>query len=705
MSFMEHVREEVAGAGLCIWLLGEFRVAVAGELVPTSAWRRSKARSVVKLLSLAPGHRLHREQLMEHLWSDLDPEAAGANLRNALHFARGALGPSAVRVNNEIVRLDAAALWVDVDAFEHAARHGDVAAALDLYTDDLLLEDRFEPWCEGRRQQLRSQACQLLLERSRELERDGAHRDAAAALERLLVLDPLSEAGHCSLMRLHALAGRRHAALQLYRQLEDRLSTDLGVSPSDEALRLRDEILAGELSADDQTSEAPAAAEAQSVRLDEERKLVTVVVVELGNGQSNAGDGGDAKAPSPSPERIRGDLDAAAARAEEILLRWGGQSERQVGGVVVAVFGAPSAGERDVEHALRAALEVVAQAAGPVRIGVDTGLIVAPTGLAGGLRRIAGEPLATANRLHELADAGAIVASERTCRAARDGFVFGERKRLLSAPGTAPLDAHRVVAVRPSGASVTPVLPMIGRDAQLDAVLGVFAGVAGEGRPHLLTIVGNAGVGKSRLVVEVLAAVATRWPGTAVRRGRCVSFGDGVTYWALGEILRETCGIEIGEPTATVRTRLQERLGVLLQPLRLPDRDVKITIAALAATAGIDVGEGSLGQFRPEAVADELGRAWSRFAAALASTRPAILVIEDAHWADDQLLDTLERMVGRVQAPLLVLATARTELLETHPRFGARSQAASVISLPPLPASAGRELFDGLAAAQGLDDS
>ena len=696
MCCVGKVAIEPANADLSIWLLGDFRVAVDGHDVPAAAWRRSKARVMVKLLALAPGHRLHREQLMDSLWPDLDPEAASANLRKALHFARGALGADALRVNSEIVRLDAANLWVDVDAFEDAVRAGNTAAALALYADDLLLEDRFEPWCERRRDQLRTIAAQLLLDQSLELEQRGAFPDGIAALERLITLEPLSEAGHCGLIRLHALSGRRDVALRWFRQLEDRLRDELGVEPGDEARRLRDEILAGVFAREGPTPRDDDDIESASARLDEERKLVTIVVAELGGGQA------------ANPERIRSELDAAANGAADIFRRWGGRPERQIGGSVVAVFGVPSAGERDAERAIRAALEVAEQATVSVRLGVDTGVVVAPAALEGGLRTVAGEAFEIAGRLRELAPAGGILASERTCRTVRDMFEFGEREDLQLMAGTSPTSdhrdvaAHRVLATRPSSVA-RPPLPMVGRQAQLDAVLGVFGDVAANGRPHLLSLVGNAGIGKSRLVAEILPTVADRWPGTVVRRGRCLSFGDGVTYWALAEILRETCGIALGEPAATATARLVERLGELLAPLGLSDRDVAVTIAALAATAGIDVAEGGLGPYRPEVIADELRRAWSRFAAALASAGPALLVIEDVHWADDQLLDTLERIVARAQVPLMVLVTARPELLDAFPGFGGRSEAASVISLPPLAAGSSRELFDVLAAEQGLD--
>jgi DNA-binding SARP family transcriptional activator len=676
-----------AHAELRIWLLGEFRVATGGNEVPTAAWSRSSSRSLVKLLALAPGHHLHREQLMDWLWPDLPPDAASSNLRKAIHFARRAIGTSAVCVSNEVVRLEAGALWVDVDAFEAAAQAGDTAVALGLYTDDLLLEDRFEPWCERRRDQLRAVAAELLLEQSNELEGRGDHRGAIAALERLIALEPLNEAGHCGLIRLHAIAGRRHTALGWYRQLEDRLGVELGVAPGDAARRLRDEILAGDLAVESTPPDAAApGVEASSVRLEEEHKLVTVVVVELGGGSNGA--------PSTDTER-----------AAHILGRWGGRAERQIGGTVVAMFGVPSAGERDAERALHAALEVVGQATVPVRIGVDTGVVVAPAALEGGLHGVAGEVVEIAGRLRELAAAGTILASERTCRATRDVFDVGVPEELRLAAGTAPITAHRVVAARRPEGRVHSRLPMVGRDAQLDAVLGVFREVVATGRPHLLTIVGNAGIGKSRLVAEVVRVVGEHWPRTVVRSGRCLSFGDGVTYWALGEILRETCGIAIGEPTSSTNTRLEERLRAVLAPLGLPDRDVVATIAALAATIGIDLADGRFGQLPPKAVADELARAWPRFAAALAAAGPALLVIEDVHWADDQLLDMLERMVARAVFPLMIVATARPEVFDAHPAFGARSQAASVISLPPLALDTSRELLDGLAAARGLDET
>jgi DNA-binding SARP family transcriptional activator len=176
-----------------IWLLGGFRVGLDSRTVPDEAWRRNKAKAVVKLLALAPSHRLHREQLMDLLWPELAPDAAAANLRKAVHFARQALAPEHLRLRQEVLQLGAERLWVDVQAFQAAAQAGDLAAAIDLYGGELLPEDRFEPWAEQHREQLGARFSRLLLERAVELEAGGDLRGAAGALERLVAVDPLNE--------------------------------------------------------------------------------------------------------------------------------------------------------------------------------------------------------------------------------------------------------------------------------------------------------------------------------------------------------------------------------------------------------------------------------------------------------------------------------------------------------------------------------
>jgi DNA-binding SARP family transcriptional activator len=234
-------------AELRIELLGGFRVTVAGRAVPDSAWRRRRPAALVKLLALAPGHRLHREQVMDALWPDLDPPAAAANLRKAVHHARRAIAPDLIVSSGDVLCLASDELWLDVDAFRAAAgeaRRGNEPAAyahaVELYRDGLLPDDRYEDWALERRDELEAEFLSLLDELAAMLEARGDLDGAARALRRVVALQPLQEEAYARLMRLHALAGRRSEALGTY----ERLSAELGTEPSPETQRLYEEIRA-----------------------------------------------------------------------------------------------------------------------------------------------------------------------------------------------------------------------------------------------------------------------------------------------------------------------------------------------------------------------------------------------------------------------------------------------------------------------------
>ena len=181
---------------------------------------------------------------MDELWPALGPTAAAANLRKAIHFARRAVGAEHIVVRHELVELAGSDVWVDVDAFETARRAGDADTAVALYADDLLTEDRFEPWAEERREQLRREFAEVLLDVGRERERLGDGRGAVQAFERLVAVDPFHEEAYCGLLRLNAAEGHRHLALRWYRQLEDRLREDWGTEPGAGIRRLRDAVIA-----------------------------------------------------------------------------------------------------------------------------------------------------------------------------------------------------------------------------------------------------------------------------------------------------------------------------------------------------------------------------------------------------------------------------------------------------------------------------
>lgn len=154
-------------------------------------------------------------------------------------------------------------------------------------------------------------------------------------------------------------------------------------------------------------------------------------------------------------------------------------------------------------------------------------------------------------------------------------------------------------------------------------------------------------------------------------RGRCLSAGHGITYWALGEIVREACGISLDDAPDVTNPKLQTCVRAIVEPVATSERDVDDTLFALATSAGIHLPDNPLDQMRPAQVATELGRAWPRFATAKAHGGPVILVVEDLHWADEQLLAMLEAMLSRSSGPLLVLATARPEFAESHAGFAA----------------------------------
>ncbi|SNY65884.1 ATP-binding protein [Paractinoplanes atraurantiacus] len=611
---------------LRIRLFGGFHAEAGGE--PVVQWHRSAALSLVKLLAVTPGHRLHRERAVDVLWPSVP-----SRLNKALHFARRALGGDHLLLRGDMLSLHGSPLWVDVDAFEEAARQGDIQKALGLYAGELLPENRFDAWASTRRDQMRDVVAPLLLSWADGLRARGDRRGAVAALEQLVDIDPLREEAYERLLALE----ERHRALRWYARIESLLREELGVGPGDALRRAHRALLTGP---------APAVlAEA------EERKLVTVLDADL------RGEADD------DPERARRDAAASTGLLGEIAERWGGTVRPRVGGGILAVFGYPAAREDHASRALWAGFEMLQRSAAPLRIGAATGEVAV---VEGALDDIGGAVLDGAARLREAAAPRTLHATGRTRRAAQRGsFRFGG-SRLLAASWAAEQP--------PTGEP-----PMVGRAAELRAVLGLIDEAVTSRRPRLITVAGAAGIGKSRLVREVvLEAVATR-PGMRVLRGRCLAAGDGITYWPLGEILRDACGIPLSTPGPVAAERLRAAV-------RQWDPS---TVHALAAGAAIRLPGNPLDAADPRTVADELGRAWPRFVSALATRGPLLLVIEDLHWAGAPMLAMLTRLLTRSAGPVVLLTTARPESLE-------RESGASVVSLNALTDEAAHELVTRL---------
>src|SRR5438270_1045034 len=331
-----------------------------------------------------------------------------------------------------------------------------------------------------------------------------------------------------------------------------------------------------------------------------ERKLVTVLFADA-MGSTSLADRLD-------PERLRTVLDSYFAAMAAAVDSWGGTVEKFIGDAVMAVFGVPAVREDDAERALSAAMEMVERLEDlnrelqarhgltlRMRIGVNTGEVVTGASAGSSQRLVSGDPVNVAARLQAEAEPDAILAGERTYLAARHSFRFGGPMDLQLKGKPDVVRARRVLGKAAESKRGVPGLssPLIGRTSELQALDSLLDEVLEARRPRLVTVLGPAGVGKSRLVHEFVSGIGDQRPAALVLRGRCLAAGHGITYWALGEILRASCGI-----------RLDDQTEVALEKLRAEVPDER-TVQALAATAGIAVPGSELEHLGPQAVLEE----------------------------------------------------------------------------------------------------
>jgi predicted ATPase/DNA-binding SARP family transcriptional activator len=255
---MQTTSEGQKSAELEVYMLGGFQVVVGGRVIPDTVWRRRKAKHLLALLALTPGHSLHRDQVLDAFWPDAPPTAAASSLYQTLHIARRILCPADQPCDYLALRAEALSLssdkspWIDVEAFEAAAKEArsgsDPAryqAALKLYAGELLPQERYEDWAQGPRDQLQRAYLDLLLELA-ELHQDGGeYAQAITTLQRVVEISPLQEEAHAGLMRLYALTGQRQPALAQYSTLTRVLRSNLGAEPAPEHTQMYQEILTG----------------------------------------------------------------------------------------------------------------------------------------------------------------------------------------------------------------------------------------------------------------------------------------------------------------------------------------------------------------------------------------------------------------------------------------------------------------------------
>jgi class 3 adenylate cyclase/tetratricopeptide (TPR) repeat protein len=442
----------------------------------------------------------------------------------------------------------------------------------------------------------------------------------------------------------------------------------------------------------------------------EERKLVTVLFADV-SGSTELGERLDA-------ERLRQVMDTFFAAMRQEIEAEGGTVEKFIGDAVMAAFGVPAAHEDDPARALRAAIrmnrrlsslnEDLAEAHGvqlAMRTGVNTGEVLAVTAPRPGEAMVTGDAVNVAARLEQAAEPGQVVAGERTARAAR-GFRFRDAGAVELKGKTEPVRAYHVleergVAERPRG---IPGLraPLIGRKSELDLLSSLYERVTAENRPHLVTIYGDPGVGKSRLTEEFLDRVGHGSKAARVVRGRCLPYGEGVTYWPLGEMLKGLAGALDTDPPSVVQGKIAGVGRDLLTSEVTPDPDR--AAAALAYTMGVTLPGFAFSELPPRQVRLEIHRAWRSFFSALPGGAPLVVVVEDIHWADQALLDLLEDTTERVEGPVLFICPARPELTDRRPTWGGGQRNYSSIFLDPLTAADSERLVMLLLAVEDLPD-
>jgi class 3 adenylate cyclase len=404
----------------------------------------------------------------------------------------------------------------------------------------------------------------------------------------------------------------------------------------------------------------------------DERKLATILFADLV--------GSTTLAESEDPERVRLLLDRFYDAMAEEIERTGGTLEKFAGDAVMAVFGAPVALEDHAERTLHAAVAMRARVGDvheslALRIGVNTGEVVVGRAREGS-SFVTGDAVNVSARLEQSAKPGEILAGERTVAAAGAAFEFGPAREVDAKGKSAPVAARPVLRAlslaRPRGVGeLQPVF--VGRKTELELLRATYRRAVAGGEPHLVTIVGEPGVGKTTLVRELWQGLAREEPQPVRRTGRCLPYGDGITYWPLGEILKEHLWILDSDPPERILARL-------------PGREV------LGLALGLDVA----GSLHPLDARERLHAAIVEFVEELAAEAPLVVLVEDVHWAEDDLLELLERVVRDARAPLVLVATARPELFDRRHGWGGGRRNTATIWLEPLPPDSTSLMLSGL---------
>jgi class 3 adenylate cyclase/DNA-binding SARP family transcriptional activator len=681
-------------------ILGPFEVA--DDRGRPTALGGPRQRAVLAILLLDANRVVSRDRLIEELWGADAPATAVKTIQVYVSNLRKAIGDEVLLTRAGGYMLSSAPEEIDVARFEalvaegrgalvagnarHAARS--LRAALGLWRGAPLADFTYEAFAQGEIARLEEARWAALEDR---IDADlalGEHAAVAGELEALVREQPVREWLHALLMLALYRSGRQAEALGAYQRVRAQLSDGLGLEPGPELRALQSAILnhdrslaapprtapaapadpapsdaavtpgqavdeipapAGSGAADDREPPSSALAAARA-----SRKVVTVLFSDV-TSSTSLGEELD-------PEALQGVVARYFAEIRATIERHGGTVAEFIGDAVMAVFGIPRVQEDDALRAVRAAAEIrhrLPAVAEQVRVGlrfragVNTGLVL----VSEGENLAVGDAVNVAARLEQAAAPGEILLGPQTLQLVRDAVRVEPLEPLALKGKSRPVPAFRLIDVDPHAPGLARRfdVPLVGRGRELGLVRDAWDRAVAESGCHLFTLLGPAGVGKSRLVAELLSMLGDEVP---VLSGRCLHYGEGITFWPLQEALAG-----VGEPAEPVLERIR-----------------------------------SGGAATPE----ELFLEVRRLLESLAADQPVILHVDDLQWAESTLLDLIDHIVELSRgASILVLCAARPELLEDRPGWGGGKLNATSLLLEPLATAECEALLESL--GDGLD--